>query len=124
MDTKSREDILSGKTVRLYTGCGSIYVVVNFSNGIPQEVLISMGKAGGCAASQLETIGRLISLVLQVGVSIVDIADQLRNIRCPEPCFINGGKVFSCADAVAQALQKFDILPGDYFQSPKEDTEK
>lgn len=124
MDKKYREDILSGKTVKLHTGCGGIYIVVNFSNRRPYEVLISAGKAGGCAASQAETLGRLISLNLQAGVVIADIVKQLKNIRCSSPYYMKDeNKIFSCADAVAKALQKFDIVPDEYFQPPKEDSE-
>lgn len=123
MNKNCREDVLSGKTVKLHTGCGGIYVVINSSHNTPLEVLISMGKAGGCAASQLEAIGRLISIALQAGVLIVDIVDQLRNIRCPSPCFNNGNKILSCADAVAKALQRFDIVPENQFQSSSEDPE-
>jgi len=65
-----------------------------------------MGKAGGCAASQLEAIGRLVSLAFRSGVEVKSIVDQLRGIRCPSPSWEKGGRIFSCSDAIARAVEQ------------------
>ena len=65
-----------------------------------------MGKAGGCAASQLEAVGRLLSLALRSGIEIKSIIEQLRGIRCPSPSWEKGGMTFSCADAIAKVIEK------------------
>ena len=67
---------------------------------------MQMGKAGGCAASQLEAIGRLVSLAVRSGVDVKVIADQLRGIRCPSPSWEKGGRIFSCSDAIARVLER------------------
>ena len=67
---------------------------------------MQMGKAGGCAASQLEAIGRLVSLALRSGVDQKTIVEQLRGIRCPVPSWDKGARIFSCADAVSRVLEK------------------
>jgi hypothetical protein len=66
------------------------------------NVLISgMGKAGGCSSAWSQAIGRLITLAFEKGASYMDIAEQLKDIRCPEP-FTDGGEKFSsCIDAIA-----------------------
>jgi ribonucleoside-diphosphate reductase alpha chain len=65
-----------------------------------------MGKAGGCAASQLEAIGRLTSLAFRSGIDVKSIIEQLRSIRCPSPSWEEGVRIFSCADAIARVIEK------------------
>ena len=65
---RPRPDVVFGSTQRINTGCGSIYVTVNHDeSGKPFELFTQIGKAGGCAASQTESIGRLASLALRPG---------------------------------------------------------
>ena len=67
---------------------------------------MQMGKSGGCAASQLEAIGRLISTSIRAGVDPEAIIRQLKGIRCPSPSWEKGGtRIFSCADAIARVVE-------------------
>ena len=104
---KPRPEVTVGTTTKITTGCGNLYVTVNQDGeGNFVEVFTQMGKAGGCAASQLEAIGRLISLALRGGIEPKIIIEQLKGIRCPSPSWANGKKIFSCADAISRVLEK------------------
>ncbi|MEI8350422.1 MAG: vitamin B12-dependent ribonucleotide reductase [Candidatus Omnitrophota bacterium] len=104
---KPRPEVIMGTTTKVTTGCGNLYITINQDGDDAFfEVFIQMGKAGGCAASQLEAVGRLISLALRGGVDIKVITEQLKGIRCPSPSWANGQKIFSCADALARVLEK------------------
>lgn len=103
---RPRPTVTKGTTTKVTTGCGNLYITINVDGkGMPFEVFIQMGKAGGCAASQLEAVGRLVSLALRSDVENKKIIDQLRGIRCPSPSWEKGGRIFSCADAIARVLE-------------------
>ncbi len=103
---KARKDVIHGSTWKIRTGCGNLYVTVNEDeDGKLFEIFNQIGKAGGCAASQSEAIGRLVSLALRSGVDPGDIIRQLKGISCHTPVWYREGKILSCSDAVAKALE-------------------
>jgi ribonucleoside-diphosphate reductase alpha chain len=105
---RKRPETIKGETRGMKTGCGNIYVTVNEDeNGQVFELFTHMGKAGGCAASQAEAIGRLVSLALRSNLEPEVIISQLKGITCHEQTWTHGGKITSCSDAIAKALEKY-----------------
>jgi ribonucleoside-diphosphate reductase alpha chain len=95
-----------GTSTKVSTGCGSIYITVNYDDKGIFEVFSSLGKSGACAAAQLEAICRLVSTALRSGVDVAQIVKQLKGIRCPSIAWEGGKSVLSCADAIASVLEK------------------
>jgi ribonucleoside-diphosphate reductase alpha chain len=104
---RKRPKVTTGVTERVNTGCGYIYVTVNFDSRGISELFSTLGKAGGCAAAQLEAISRLTSLALRSGIDVDSIVKQLRGIRCPAIAWEQGHAILSCADAIASVLEKY-----------------
>jgi ribonucleoside-diphosphate reductase alpha chain len=106
IEPRPRPEATVGVTRLITTGCGKLYVTVNQDDLGFCEVFAQMGKTGGCASSQIESTGRLISLALRSGVKIESIIKQITGIRCPSPIWQNGKQVLSCPDAIAQVLAR------------------
>jgi ribonucleoside-diphosphate reductase alpha chain len=111
MTPKERPKILKGQTYVLHTGCGKLYITVNGEDGRPTEVLARMGRSGGCVASQIEGIGRLLSTSLQHEVEPTYLVKQLKGIRCPSANEYEDIKINSCSDAFAKALEWYIGTP-------------
>jgi ribonucleoside-diphosphate reductase alpha chain len=105
---KNRPDTIKGATRLVRTGCGNIYVTINEDKkGDLFELFTSMGKAGGCAASQSEAIGRLISLAFRSNIDPAEVVHQLKGVSCHQPTWQSGGKILSCADAIAKCIERY-----------------
>jgi ribonucleoside-diphosphate reductase alpha chain len=102
---RNRPKALRGSTYQMETGCGPLYVTVNEDDKGVFELFTTMGKAGGCAASQCEAIGRLVSLAWRSGVQARQSVKQLIGITCHKPAGFGANRVTSCSDAVAKAIQ-------------------
>jgi len=103
-----RPQVVFGINVKVVTGCGNMYIQLNWYKGKLNELFAFLGKSGGCAICQSEALTRSISLGLRSGVSIDDYIEQNLSIRCPNPVFFPKDKeVLSCPDAIAKTLRKY-----------------
>jgi ribonucleoside-diphosphate reductase alpha chain len=120
LSPKKRGELTWGATRKMTTGCGSLYVTMNRDEDGLFEVFAVMGKSGGCAASQTEAISRLISLGLRCGVDPDQIIKQVKGVRCPNQAWERGGRIYSCADAIAKALEKYIHADTRYSENSSE----
>jgi ribonucleoside-diphosphate reductase alpha chain len=102
-----------GMTHRLDTGCGKLYLTVNYQPGSGEilETFITTGSDGGCLV-YTEATSRLISLAIRGGIPVEEIVEQLQGTHsCPSYMLARGkGKNLSpgrsCASAIAYKVAK------------------
>ena len=104
---RPRPQTTYGMTQRTRIGCGNLYITVNYDQHGICEVFTSTGKAGGCP-SQSEATARLVSIALRSGISVDEILDQLKGIRCPSTIRQQGMQCTSCPDAIARMVKRVD----------------
>ena len=114
---RNRPQITTGKTRRMRTGDGTLYITVNEDENGLCEVFTAIGKAGGTVAAQTEAISRLISLALRSGVDPISVINQLKGISGPNPTWEDGQLILSTPDAIGRALETF--LDGEQEPSMK-----
>ena len=104
---RPRPQVTTGRTQRIPTAHGNMYVTINEDEYGICEVFAQTGKSGGDAAANNEAIARLISTALRAGIPVGDVIKQLRGIRSSAPVWFNGGMVLSGPDGIAIALERY-----------------
>ena len=102
---RPRSKKLHGITTQMRTGCGKLYVTVNWDDYGIVEIFTTTGKGGGCA-SQSEATSRVASIALRAGIDPKEIIKQLKGIRCPSAIRKQGSECMSCPDAIAKCLEQ------------------
>lgn len=102
---RNRTATTHGFTEKVATGCGNLYLTVNFDEHGICEVFTNTGKAGGCP-SQSEASARLVTLALRSNIDHDSIIRQLTGIRCPAAVRNKASQCLSCPDAISKALKK------------------
>lgn len=105
---KDRPDQLNGRTFRVHTGHGYLYVIMGENtDGKLKEVICQIGKSGQSVLAKAELTGRMITLALEYDVPISEIIHQLKNISGENPIMHGNRLIKSIPDAVSYVLEKF-----------------
>ena len=102
---RPRPKVVAGKTYKIKSELGTVYVTINEDEYGPHEVFIQLGKSGSSSNALTEAIGRLISLALRSGIDPMEIVDQLKGIRSM-PTWDDGEVILSCPDGIGKVLEK------------------
>ncbi len=98
-----------GVTEQVKTGCGKMYITVNYDKKGMIETFITTGSSGGCSGFT-EGISRMISLALRADIAPEAIIDQLTSVSCPtflrKKAMNPSIKGKSCPDIIGKILAK------------------
>jgi len=122
LEPRIRPQVISGKTYKMKTGYGNLYITVNDDElGAPFEVFAAIGKSGGFFQEQSEAICRLISLSLRSGVKVETIIEHIKGIRGPMPVMTDKGTILSLPDAIGRILEDHmsDIVDEEDIEEEK-----
>lgn len=108
MAHKKRPDTLEGKTEKVLTGCGNLYITINKDEkSDPCEVRLQIGKSGSCVRSLLEVIGIQWSIMLQhieKDVIVKSLKKNVRGVSCGQEFRLDDKRYSSCIDKIAQRM--------------------
>ena len=94
------------RTYTKETHLGKMYVIVTYNNETKKiDNLFAFSQGGACFNSEVEALGRALSLMHKYNVPTEAIIKQWKDISC-EPHWEKGNQVKSVADGIAQALQE------------------
>jgi len=119
---------LPGVTYDIKTGCGPLFITLNYDEKGIIETFLNMNPPGGCSAAQTSSQGILSSLLLHRDENPERIAKHLRAIVCPKENELFGE--LSCPEAEAKAIDLFNkrdfprIKEGYYGVFFKEEKDK
>ena len=109
MPKKKRPTVLQGKTYKIPTQCGNIFLRINKDNsGDVIEIMAQMGKAGCCSNAMLEGLSCVWSEAFKFeGMTKeekIDMVEQILNIRCSQSFRSKSTEFKSCLDEIAKVL--------------------
>jgi len=109
-----RPEILSGRTFRVASPFGTVFVTLNESGpSNPFEIFLNTGKCGSDLTADAEAIGRLCSLLLRTPSPVSQerkiewIIENLSGIGGSKNIDSGKNRIRSLADAVAFALTEY-----------------
>lgn len=94
-----KEEVKKEKTIDIKTACGTLFVII----AQEEAIFLKLGKPGGCAASQLETIAKLATALLRRGYTLQKLQEKLEGIKC----HVHSDETPSCSHALSLAIGKY-----------------
>ena len=104
----NRPKKIPGSTEHCVSGCGTMFITTNVVNGNPYEVFVQHSD-GGCH-SNMEAIGKLISLLLKEGIDKHVIYNRLSKIKCANAIKSDKSEGHSCAQIIGNQLMNVDEI--------------
>ena len=112
MDTMALDTLWEAKTYRKVTGCGNIYVIINYyqegeKKGKVEQILINGDKENRCGNSWFNTCADDLTYMIRRirnKHEAIAICKNYRYHRCNN-IRITKDRVTSCVDAIGQVLQ-------------------
>lgn len=103
-----RPKTLKGEIYKTKTGSGTLYTSVGIDEtGLPVEIFINISKHGSDVSAFSEALGRVISIALQFGVPVEEIAETIIGIMGDSSAWDNGKLIKSVPDAVGKVLRDY-----------------
>lgn len=105
MEKTKRPKAVNGSTTRIHLQCGNLYVTITRHEGKMFEVFASLGRTGGCAASQMSALTIAITMGIRHGIPPEVYVEKLKGVCCPMVSYDDSVKYVSCPDAIAQVME-------------------
>ena len=102
---KKRPEVVNGKTVKVKTECGNLYVTLNVDDGQLCEIRTELGKAGQCTNGLLKALAISWSIMLQElePAKVMKLFKRhYKGLSCGSIFYEKGKKYTSCVDKIME----------------------
>lgn len=110
MTDYKREKSLPSVTEHIETECGTLHLTLGFQDEILREIICVIGKSGVCGNIMLDTIGKLISIILQSEMPRYKIIKKLKKnfegMNCGTPFTFQDKEYTGCHDYIIKRIVK------------------
>lgn len=109
-----------GREVHKKTGCGNIYVTINFKDGKFHNLLIVAEGKNNCSNSMNAALADTLTFAIRRAKEEGDLDAIYRNLhgQSCNNCPANEEHISSCADAVARVIK--EVLIDKKYPIPKD----
>jgi ribonucleoside-diphosphate reductase alpha chain len=93
------------------------YLTVNqYDDGSPCEVFLTMNKEGSFASGMADVFAKFLSLAIQHGISLKDIAESFKFTRFEPSGFVDNPRLRSCESVVDYVVRYLELLDSEKNQ--------
>ena len=107
--SQTNHEVSNTISIRVPTPDGTAFVhVIEGENGKPVHIIVNIGKAGVSVAAWAEAEGRLCTMLLNKGVSLNELIDELSAITSEKVKIMSdNSRIRSGPEGIAVALIKY-----------------
>lgn len=109
MMTQNHREASNTISVRVPTPDGTAFVnIIEDENGKPMHIIVNIGKAGVSVAAWAEATSRLLTMLLERGVTLNELIDELSSITSEKVKIMSdNSKIRSGPEGIAVAFIKY-----------------
>ena len=107
--SQTNHEVPNTISIRVPTPDGTAFVhVIEGENGKPVHIIVNIGKAGVSVAAWAEAVARLCTMLLNKGVSLNELIDELSAITSEKVKIMSdNSRIRSGPEGIAVALIKY-----------------
>jgi hypothetical protein len=103
---EDRPQAVETETIEMNTACGKIYITIGcIEKNKPYEMFIRFGKAGGCGSAMADSMSKMCSYALRLGMPLKRVIKAFAGQSC------HHGVNNNCLNQISQVFKQYLTEP-------------